>query len=44
MRILKRYIIDFGKEFLIGESSKVYRVTRRCDNKVLAMKMFKKLK
>ena len=41
MKILKGYEIKLEKEFLIGDSSKVYRVLSRSDCKWFAMKMFK---
>ena len=38
------YHIDLGENYKIDKSSKVYKITRKSDKKVFAMKIFEKLK
>jgi hypothetical protein len=40
----KGYHIDLGENYKINKSSKVYKITRKSDKKVFAMKIFEKLK
>jgi hypothetical protein len=34
------YHIDLGEDYKIDKSSKVYKITRKSDKKVFAMKIF----
>ena len=40
----KGYYIDLNEDYKIDKSSKVYKITRKSDKKVFAMKLFEKLK